>query len=459
MRTPTRSITLYLLCCLLPLASEPAQIRSAHAAPQASQFEKPTVLSASKILPRQLLKGPYHSVSEKVTSDGYFNNYTIESKFGVMVVEGRPLLETRIGEMNALAELDKLSSTTVFTDAAYKAGKGIVLAPVKIVEKTAKTISDPEKLGNTLAAVPEGAERLFSWAYRKGKSAVQAVGNAVSSDSDKDKNKSTPEKKDSSGSSTTDAVDQGAKFGLQYIGYTKRQREWFRKLHINPYTSNELLRDEVMRVAGIETAVGTAFKFVPGLGLLGELATFNTWYERAEKLSLYEDPETIRKKNQSELQALGIPEETVKQFLDNKSYTPWSRRFISSSLSAIGPRATGYDEFLKAACIASNESSALYFVSVAEAFEKLHSVTPIKRIIASLYLPAAVTSDKLLYIPLPVDYLFWTEEVAGIFKDFKTRVVKESRVKTAQINIFGHASPMARSKLEQLGAVVSEGRS
>jgi hypothetical protein len=57
-----------------------------------------------------------------------------------MTVEGRPLLETRINEMNALAELEKLSSTKVFSDAAYKAGKGIILAPVKIVEKTAKTL-------------------------------------------------------------------------------------------------------------------------------------------------------------------------------------------------------------------------------------------------------------------------------------------------------------------------------
>jgi hypothetical protein len=425
-------------------------------APQPSQFEKPTVLSASKIVPPHLLKGPYHKVSERVTSDGYFNNYRIESNFGVMVVEGRQLLEIRVGEMNALAELDKLSSSTVFTDAAYKAGKGIITAPVRIVEKTAKTLSDPEKLGDTLAAVPEGAEKLFSWAYRKGKGAVQAVSDAVSSDrSDKKPAKSgTPN--ESSGVSTSEAIDQGTKLGLKYIGYTKREREWFRKLHVNPYTSNETLKSEIVRVASIETAVGTAFRFVPGLGLLGELATFNTWYERAEKLALYEDPDSIGKKNQQELAALGVPEEISKQFLANQAYTPWSRRFISASLTSIGPKVPGHAEFIKAACAATNEPSTLYFVAVAESLEKLHKVTPIKKIIASLYLPAAITKTNQLYIPLPVDYLFWTEEVAGIFKDFRVRTQKEARIASARMNIAGQASPLARKQLENLAIVVIE---
>jgi hypothetical protein len=311
-------------------------------------------------------------------------------------------------------------------------------------------------MADTISAIPEGAERLFSWAYRKGKSAAHAISDAVSSDSDsstkKDKNDSTTSDKKSSAA----VIDQGTNLGLKYIGYTKRQREWFRKLHVNPYTSNETLRDEIMRVAGIETAVGTAFRFVPGLGLLGELATFNTWYERAEKLALYEDPDTIGKKNQKELLALGVPEELAKKFQENKAYTPWSRRFISASLTTIGAKTTGQDEFIRAACEAKNEPSTLYFVAVAEAFEKLHAINPIKKLSASLYLPAALTSSSVLYVPLPVDNLFWTEEVSGIFRDFDKRVMKPNRAKEAQINIFGRASPLALENLRKLARVFHE---
>jgi hypothetical protein len=435
----------YRLTALLLLAATSSSIQ---AAPLGSQFEKPITLSASKILPPHLVKGPYHKVSEKVTSDGYFNNYRIESQFGVMLVEGRQLLETRIGEMNALAELDKLSSSSVFADAAYKAGKGLVLAPVKLVEKTAKTLSDPEKLGNTLAAVPEGAEKLFSWVYRQGKGAAQAVSNAVSSEESKEAN---PDKsKEPASVSTSQALDQGTKLGLKYIGYTKREREWFRKLHVNPYTTNELLKSEIVRVASIETAVGTAFRFVPGLGLLGDLATFNTWYERAEKLALYEDPDTIGKKNQQDLVELGVPEQIIKQFLDNQSYTPWSRRFISASLTAIGPKVQGHAEFITAACAATNESSALYFVAVAESLEKLNSKNPVKKIFASFYLPAALTKSNKIFIPLPVDYLFWTQEVAGIFKALKARIQREGQVSAVELSIPGRVSPLARIQIEGL---------
>jgi hypothetical protein len=223
---------------------------------------------------------------------------------------------------------------------------------------------------------------------------------------------------------------------------------------VNPYTSNTTLRDEVTRVAGIETAVGTAFRFVPGLGLLGDLATINTWYERAEKLSLYEDPDTIAKKNQQELSALGVPTEVLTTFSQNKSYTPWTRRFISSSLTAIGSQVSGHTEFIKAASQASNEPSAIYFVGVAHALEQLHAKRPIARIIASLYLPAAITRDGELYLPLEIDYLFWTSEVDGIFKDFKLRAERAGRFKTTTIAIRGQASPKAKQALATLGARV-----
>jgi hypothetical protein len=432
----------------------------ANAAPKKHrEHEKPVNLSASQILPPEVVKGPYHTVADRVSSDGYFNNYKVISKFGTFDVEGRLLLDTRIGELSALAELDQLSSSAVFADAAYKAGKGIVLAPVTIVKKTVKHVSDPDKIADTLSAIPEGAEQLFSWVYRQGKGAVHAVGDAFSSsesDPHGESKKSKNESDKSAGEKVSGTVDQGASLGLKYLGYTKRQRQWFRKLKVNPYTTNELLRDEIMRVAGIETAVGTAFKFVPGLGLLGELSTFNTWYERAEKLSLYEDPETIGKKNQKELSTLGVPEEVINTFLGNKAYSPWARRFISASLTAIGSTVPGHTDFIRAACEAQNEPSTLYFVSVAEALEKKHAASPLEKIVAAQTLPAGVTKKGGLYLPLSVDYLFWTTQVDAIFQDFESKIVTGLRSKNFEVAIRGRASPLAMTSLRRMGASVKE---
>jgi hypothetical protein len=179
-----------------------------------------------------------------------------------------------------------------------------------------------------------------------------------------------------------------------------------------------------MRVAAIETAVGTLFKFVPGLGLLGELSNVNSWYERAERLSLYEAPDAIANKNRSELKALGVQDATIKAFLANDAYNPWSRRFISNSLTAIGPEVSGHEDFIRSANIADNEPTTLYFVAVAEALELRHRRAKIVRIMADGNLPAGLDEGGNAYLPLCVDHLFWTTQVAEILSSFKASLAK-----------------------------------
>lgn len=413
-----------------------------------SRFEKPPVLQARDVLPEALLKGPFHEVDPRVTSDGYFNEFKLKSKFGNFNVEGQQLLELRIGELNALNELDKLSSSKVIGDAMYEGGKATVMAPVNAVKKVANTVSDPDKMYDTVKGVPEGAEKVFSWAYRQAKGAAQGVSDLVTGESQ------TTSQDVSDGASST--LQAGKNFGLRFIGYTGRERELFQKLQVNPYSSNTVLQDEVVRVAGLGTAVGFAFRFVPGLGLLGQLTTFNRWYGRAEQLSLYEDPDVIKEKNKAELRALDVPDDIIEQFQNSKAYNPWTRRFVTASMTALGKTVAGRALFIKAALQAKNEPSTLYFVSVAEYLESVQKETPLKKIVSSLYIPAGVTKKGVLVVPLAVDYLFWTQEVAGIFDDFKNRVTKEESFSSVEVRVRGRVSPRARASLESLGAKVSE---
>ena len=406
------------------------------------------MLQARDVLPEALLKGPFHEVDPRVTSDGYFNEFKLKSKFGNFNVEGQQLLELRIGELNALNELDQLSSSKVIGDAVYEGGKATVLAPVNAVKKVANTVSDPDKMYETVKGVPEGAEKVFSWAYRQAKGAAQGVSDLVTGDSQ------TTTQDVSDGASST--LQAGKNFGLRFIGYTGRERELFRKLQVNPYSSNRVLQDEVVRVAGLGTAVGFAFRFVPGLGLLGQLTTFNRWYGRAEQLSLYEDPDVIKEKNKAELRALDVPDDMLEQFQNSKSYNPWTRRFVTASMTALGSSVAGRALFIKAALQAKNEPSALYFVSVAEYLEKVQKQTPLKKIVSSLYIPAGVTKKGALVVPLSVDYLFWTQEVAGIFDDFRNRVTKEESFSSVEIHVRGRVSARAMAALQNLGAKVTE---
>ncbi len=436
----TRSLAL--ISALLCAAALP--LLEAKGAPE---FEEPTVLSAAELLPKADLSGPFHKVNPRVTSDGYFNNYTIESKFGNETVEGQQLLEIRIGELIAVAELDKMSSSKVLGDSAYEGGKAVVTAPVKAVGQVVDTVSDPKKVQDTVAGIPDGAERLFSWMYKQAKSGAQAVGDQFSS--------STPAP--DSGYSSGSTLQAGKKLGLDYLGYSKRERQLFQKLECNPYTSNQQVQSEVRRVVSIETTVGVAFKFVPSVALLSQINTFNTWYDRANKLSLYEEPEGIFKKNKSDLMALGVSEENALAFLRNKAYNPWTQRFVANSLFEIGPKVEGHNKFVQLATKAENEPSTLYFVSVSDAMQKLHTKRPLKKIVSGQHIPAALTRDGLLYLPLSVDYLFWTREVAGILEDFRARALKDDKFTSFEIKIRGKASPLARQKLEAMGAKVFEG--
>jgi hypothetical protein len=438
---------------LLPLYSVVVVLSFAYSAlaQSTSDFERPALPPVRELLAPELVAGPHFKVTDPAQNDGYFTTYTLVSDFGTFVVEGQPMLELRIAELVALQELDELSSTTVFADAAYQAGKGIVLAPVKLIEKTYDRVSDPEKMLETVQSVPEGAERLFSWAYRQVKSVTSAAGDMVSSGPTATPNPTGPEV------STSSALQQGKKLGLNFIGYSKREREWFRKLKVSPYTSNDRLQSEIERVAAIETAVGIGFKFVPGLGLLGQLGTVSKWYDRAEKLSLYEEPGKIAEKNASELKELGISPEVSGPFVKNKAYTPWSRRFVIASLRAIGPSVKGHEHFIRAATVATNEPSALYFVAVAEALEKIHKKDQLKHIVASMQLPAGITKKGVLVVPLAVDYLFWTSEVAEIFRDFKSRVMKEAKFSSVEVRIRGRASKRSIAALTAMGTKVKIG--
>src|ERR1700730_9584142 len=85
-------------------------------------YESPPVLSASNILPPELLSGPNFRVQERVFNDGFMNTYTIDSKFGTFMAVSTDLLRKRIQEINALAAMDKLKTTKEYLDSLKASG-------------------------------------------------------------------------------------------------------------------------------------------------------------------------------------------------------------------------------------------------------------------------------------------------------------------------------------------------
>ena len=64
-------------------------------------------------------------------------------------------------------------------------------------------------------------------------------------------------------------------------------------------------------------------------------------------------------------------------------------------------------------------------------------------------------ADGHLVVPVSVDRLHWTREVAGVFTNFKQRVTHEAPVKSGEVLLFGDLTPWAKTNLEKLGATVT----
>jgi len=125
----------------------------AASAAQAANFDTATTtVSASSILKPGLLEGEHYRIAESVTVDGYMNHYTVESEFGPFNVVGDRALEKLLHEIDAIAELRKMTSLSTGTDAAIDAiadtGKSVanlVTNPVESAKGMSAGRNQPQK--------------------------------------------------------------------------------------------------------------------------------------------------------------------------------------------------------------------------------------------------------------------------------------------------------------------------
>ena len=61
-------------------------------ASDSAAYEQETELRASQLLSAELLRGPHHSVDEKVTSDGLVPTYTVTTPYGTFQARGEEAL-------------------------------------------------------------------------------------------------------------------------------------------------------------------------------------------------------------------------------------------------------------------------------------------------------------------------------------------------------------------------------
>jgi hypothetical protein len=210
--------------------------------------EPPPAFKAADLLPPAVARGAHHQVGDDVRTDGYFHEFTMTSEFGAFDAIGRTMLAVRIQEIEALATLQDVSKTEVFLAAA---GQSVV----KIGQTAASVVVDPV---GTAKGIGAGVKR---FGVNLGRRTQRAVDNARQ-DSPTD---------DDSAKAGDSAAESAAK---SMFGVTSAMRRWARKVGVDPYTTNAVLRQALEDVGKVDAAGSIATRVaVPIPAVVGMTST------------------------------------------------------------------------------------------------------------------------------------------------------------------------------------------
>ncbi len=190
-----------------------------------SGFEKEPVLKATDLVAPELLKGPSFTVDDRVPVKGFLARFTIRSKYGTFDAHGIHMFQIRVKEIYALDQLDSMSKTTEFAEAAGKA----IARPVT---SAANMIINPVE---TVEGLPGGVTRLFD-RIKLGGEAIAAAATAPSQ-TDAEKASAVTQRV---GSITVDV-----------LGYEKERRDLARSVGVDPYTTNPILAKKLTDMAWV----------------------------------------------------------------------------------------------------------------------------------------------------------------------------------------------------------------
>jgi len=172
----------------------------------AAEYETPTNKPAKDVLPPAAAAGPDYTVNDPVVADGYMYKFTVTSPYGPFDVTGIGALRKLEHEIAAIGQLKNITRSEAFLKSLRdQAGKPIVFVKDVVMSPV-----------DTLTGIPKGVGRLF--------------GNIATS---------VTSKRNPAQESRTKEV--------LLVGSFKR--DYAAKFHVDPYSSNKVLQDELDKIA------------------------------------------------------------------------------------------------------------------------------------------------------------------------------------------------------------------
>ncbi len=417
-------ITALLACGAAPLLA---------VAGDAEVFDTVPGRTAAALLPPQLAAGPDFHVLDPVQGDGLMNRFVLESRFGTFSAYGRQALAVRVQEVAALHELARTS------DIAIAAG-GVVQGAESEVKTAAGVVTHPIE---TVAGIPKGIAHLFG-GYR-------ARGEEAAADAKKDLSAARAGGADGvgGGEGVAHAAGQGAhaakSYAERYLGVTAAERDYYRKLGVDPYTDNQVLRDTVRHDARIRAGAGFGMKFVgipgiPGIGLT----------QRAVDAIYKEDPAVTRRRTRAMLAGYGLTAAETDAFLNAPLLSPTRQVLLLADAEALAGVAGRGELFRHALGLTAPEEVQVYLASAA-ILVKAHASEPVAALVSGLRLPAALRADGRLVVCGAFESIYWTADVAQLEAQLEADLPAQPQPVARELWVAGTLSDRARAALASRG--------
>ena len=379
-------------------------------------YEAPATLSASQVLPPDLLSGPNHRVEEKIANDGYLNTYRVGSKFGTFTAVSTAMLRKRIGEINAMVRMEQIKNTKEFTTSLKEAGMDTLVGFKNLVTSPVQTVS--------------GAASGLGTALRRASDAMTG-----------------PKRSESEDSRVKD-----------FIGFSKTKREYAFQLEVDAYSDNEKLQEQLNEISWAGYAGGitwtAAMSAVPGGA--GVAITVSGSHKLLNDVLRTTPPVELRRNNAEKLAAMDVHPEISDTFLNNSIFSPRHQTLLVNALDEM-KGITNRAAFIRFAAATRDAHLAFIRQRQAEMYAGYHrTVTPLESFLSLDGLPAARTTKGALVFNAPLDHLVWTEPMGRFIVAVNNLVQETSGIKEKHLWVAGTVSPRARKELEKLGWRVQE---
>jgi len=396
----------------------------------AAAYEGPRSFKASELLKPSQVKGPHYAVAPTVKTEGYLHVFDITSDYGPLEAEGKAMLQMRLHEVGALAQLDDVSKSEVFLKSAgtsvLNVGKGV-----------ASAVKDPAA---TAKGIGGGVKRFGTNLGRKAKRTTDKAVDSVSGD---DKPAEGADK-----STTAKAAEAGTGMAYSMLGVNGAARKWAQKVGVDPYTTNPILKKALTDLGQIDAAGGIAAKIVVPIPMVvsGTASVGNLVWAK--------DPEELLKINEQKFKELGVGGDVIKQLYLSKGFSLSLHTRFANNLSAV--HVPGGADYVATAAESDTEREALFFVESAELLARFHTTAPVVAVLPDSRALVAKTKDARAVAMLPVDWVSWTEAYEKALGEVEKRAKAELGATKLELRMTGTMSAVAKKEMSTRGWSVVE---